>query len=428
MRLAVRAWQREIRQRGIQWLLAAAVCVSLPPPPCLAQTELNFSRLGGAVRIINTDMAVLESPENRNDLPCLVAPLKPELAFDLKFHAGYRVTIPLKDLAGSGDQLRVLIRVTPVDNPDNQIYLVDRFNVPAIDEDAKGEASLPGGFTLGPGRYKVDWLMRDRAERVCSWHWDAEAETDASNKDLPLTMVPNTVGQRPQEPFGEQPPVERASADRLLHVKILANFSPTNPREVTMKPWDVEAIVSILRSIAREPQIGRFSLIAFNMQEQRVIFRQENVERIDFPALGEAVGGIKLGTVDYRKLQDPLGDTRFLTSLLSEQLGPQTPEPDAIIITGPKLMLEKNVPRDALKEAGRARCPIFYLNYNFNPRSTPWRDAIGSALKVYRGLEYSITLPRDLGAALADMMFRMNGTRSGQPRRRVAETTEKTLR
>ncbi len=393
-----------------RWL-AAVVCGSVVVQIAFSQTELNFSGFGGAVRIVNTDMAVLESAEKRVDLPCEVAPLKPEIAFDLRFHVGYRVTIPLKDLAGNGDQLRVLVRVTPADRPENRIYLVDRFNVPAIEEDAKGEAALPGGFTLGPGRYKVDWLMRDRAERVCSSHWEAEARVDASNSDLPLTMPPNTVAQRPQEPFGEAPPVERASKDRLLHVKILANFSPTNPREAAMKPWDIDAIVSILRSIALEPQIGRFSLVAFNMQEERVIYREDNVERIDFPTLGDAVKGIKLGTVDYRKLQDPQSGSRFLTSLLSEQLGPQQPEPDAIIITGPKLMLEKKISQDALKEGGRASCPVFYLNYNFNPRSNPWRDAIGSALKVYKGLEYTITLPRDLGAALTDMMFRMSSKR-----------------
>jgi hypothetical protein len=377
-------------------------------PAGKAQTELNFSRMGGVARIVNTDMAVLEAGDKRDDLPCEVSPMKPELGFDLRFHTSYQVTIPLRELAGSGDQLRVLIRVTPVDQPANQIYLVDRFNVPPIDEDAKGEATLPGGFTMGPGRYKVDWLMRDRTERVCSSHWEAEAKLDNDNKDLPLIMPPNTVAQRPQEPFSEQPPVERVQSGRLLHVKVLVNFSPTNPREASLKPWDIEAIVSILRSIAREPQIGRFTVIAFNMQEQRVIYREDNVERINFPALGEAVSGIHLGTVDYRRLQDPQSGTRFLTSLLTEQLGPQNPEPDAIIITGPKLMLEKKIPSDVLKEAGRANCPIFYLNYNFNPRNNPWRDAIGSALKFYRGLEYSISLPHDLGSALTDMMFRLS--------------------
>lgn len=400
------------KRRG-WWVMGGALCAAglMVPSAVYSQTELSFARFGGVVRIVNTDLAVLESPEKRTDLQCEVSPFKPELAFDLRFHAGYRVTMPLKDLAGNGDQLRVLVRVTPIEQPENCVYLVDRFNVPPIEEDAKGEAQLPGGYTLGPGRYKVDWLMRDRAERVCSAHWEMEARVDADNRDLPLTMPPHTVAQRTQEPFSEQPPVQRAESDHLLHVKVLVNFSPTGPRETTLKPWDTEAIVSILRSIAREPQIGRFSLVAFNMQEERIVYREDNVGRIDFPALGEAVSAIKLGTVDYRKWQDPQSGTRFLTSLLTEQLGPQQPEPDAIIITGPKLMLEKKVSPESLKEAGRVHCPIFYLNYNFNPRNNPWRDAIGSALKVYKGLEYTITLPRDLGNAMTDMMFRLSSKR-----------------
>ncbi len=374
-----------------------------------SQTELNFSRLGGAVRLLNSDLAVLESAANRTDLACQVSPTKPELGFDLRFHVEYGVNIPLQELAGSGTQLRILIRVTPLENKENQVYLVDRFSVPPIEEDAKGQASFTGGFALGPGRYKVDWFMRDRKERICSLHWETEAKMNGDNEDLPLTMLPNTVAQRPQEPFGEEPPVERVATDRLLHVKILANFSPTNPHEATLKPWDIDAIVSILRSIAREPKFGRFSLVAFNMQQEQVIYREDNVERIDFPELGKAVAALKLGTVDYHRLQDQQSGTRFLARLLAENLSPQDPEPDAIIIAGPKLMLEKKVSQEELREAGSARCPIFYLNYNFDPRGNPWRDAISSALKAYKGaLQYSIALPRDLGAAVNDMMFRMS--------------------
>jgi hypothetical protein len=386
---------------------AAAATLAFLCFPVSAQRELNVSRFGGVVRIVNSDMAVLESAESRTDLACKVSPAKPGLGFDLRFHALYEVSIPLKELAGSGDQLRVLVRVTPVEEPDNQLYLVDRFSVPPIEEDAKGEAVLPGGFAVGPGRYEVDWLMRNRREEVCSHHWTVEAKADDYEKDWPLAIEPNRVAERPRETFQEQPPVQRAAGNQLLHVKILVNFSPTDPRESTLKPWDIEAIVSILRSIAREPQIGLFSLVAFNMQEERVIYREDLVERMDFPALGRAVEDIKLGTVDFRRLQDPLSATRFLTHLLTEQLGPQDPEPDAIIIAGPKLMLDKKVPQEALEQAGRADCPIFYLNYNFHPRRNPWRDAISAALKVYKGLEYTITLPHDLGSALTDMMFRL---------------------
>ncbi|MEK7408336.1 MAG: acetyltransferase [Acidobacteriota bacterium] len=301
----------------------------------------------------------------------------------------------------------MLVRVTPLDRPDSLHYLVDRFTVPPIEEGAKGEAMLPGEYTLGPGRYQVDWLMRDRSERVCSSHWVMEARLDDEHRDLPLTLPPDTVDQRPQDIFRGQSPVERVALGQRLHVRLLVNFSPTDPRDSTLKPWDVDAIVSILRSIAREPHIYHFSLVAFNIHEESVIYRAHRVSQIDFPALGEAVSALRLGRIDYRRLEDPHSATRFLTSLLVEQLGPQQPEPDAIIIVGPKLMLDKNIPQQALKEAGRAKCPVFYLNYNSNPRGSPWRDAIGAVLKIYRGLEYSITFPRDLGAALTDMVSRL---------------------
>ena len=83
--------------------LSAAILWCLPAWP---QTELRPSGPGGVVRILNSDLAVLETPENRTDLDCEVSPITPELAFDLRFHAGYQVSIPLKELAGNGNQVR----------------------------------------------------------------------------------------------------------------------------------------------------------------------------------------------------------------------------------------------------------------------------------------------------------------------------------
>lgn len=50
----------------------------------------------GPVRIFSTDMAVLETQDTRKDLPCTVTPGKTNLGFDLRFHTGYDVTVPLK--------------------------------------------------------------------------------------------------------------------------------------------------------------------------------------------------------------------------------------------------------------------------------------------------------------------------------------------
>src|SRR5690242_17838197 len=73
-----------------------------------AQVVMQGSGPSSLVRIFNTDSAVLEAQEVRKDLPCTVTPIKPTLGFDLRFHAGYEVSIPLRDLAGSEDMLTMI--------------------------------------------------------------------------------------------------------------------------------------------------------------------------------------------------------------------------------------------------------------------------------------------------------------------------------
>lgn len=370
------------------------------------QVQMQGSGPAGLVRIFNTDSAVLEMQDVRKDLPCSVNPVKPALGFDLRFHAGYEVTIPLRELAGSEDLLTTIFRVTPENRKDDPIYFSQRIAVPAIEPDSKGDAYLQGGFDLGEGKYHVDWLIRDRSERVCSFYWDVEAALPLKDRQLNLVIAPNVVQAIEREPFKEEPPVEREQNDGPLNVKVMINFAPQNSRSATLQPLDLNALISILRSIAREPRIGKFSIVAFNMQEQRVVYRQDNSEQIDFPALGEALQSLALGTVDLKRLSQKHGETEFLTSLITEEVGTKH-HPDAVIIAGPKVMLEGSVPSESLKQLGELEFPVFYMNYNLNPQKNPWRDVIGNAVKSLKGYEYTISRPRDLWFAWSEIISRI---------------------
>ena len=285
------------------------------PDPAGGQSLLRPSLDDGELRILATDLAILSGTENRDDLPCQVMALEPRLRFDLQYQAGYRVTMPLKALAGSGNSLRLLIRVKPLDGKSEPTFFTDRFDVPAIEEDSKGEAALPGSYMLGPGEYQLDWLMRDRSEKVCSAHWTIETNTLEDFEDLASVGRPYTVAPKEQEVFLEEPPVQKASTGGR-YVKLIVNFTPPDPNDVRMKPYDLQNLVAMLRAISREPQIGSFSVIAFNMQEERVIFEEHDVSRINFPALGDAVDSIQGGQIDFAQLQDEESDTRFLSGLI----------------------------------------------------------------------------------------------------------------
>lgn len=365
------------------------------------------------VNLYNTDLAVLEAGEARKDLACTVTPVKPQLGFDLRFHTGYEVTIPLKELAGAENTLSIIFRVEPADRKNQYSYFVQRIHVPAIEENPKGDAFLQGSLQVGEGDYHIDWLMRDRSERVCSSYWDAQAELAPKDRQMALSIQPDAIRREEGEQFKEEPPIQRIPEQRL-NVKVLMNFAPQNALSATLQPLDTAALVWILRSIAREPRIGKFSVVAFNMQEQRVIYRQEDADRIDFPALGDALKSLNLGTVDLKRLGEKHGDTDFLGDLIEKEVGTEKDHPDAVIFASPKVMLDANVPQDSLKQVGNVEFPVFYMNYNLNPQAVPWKDAISRAVRAFRGTEYTISKPRDLWFAVSEMVSRIVKSRNGK--------------
>lgn len=371
-----------------------------------AQTPLAGTGPGGDARMLPTDWSVLETPDPRTDLPCSVDPVKPAVGFDLRFHSGYEVSVPLKELAGEQNQLTMIFRVTPEGRKDHRFYFSQRIHVPSIAEDAPGSAYLEGLFDLGEGRYHVDWLMRDRSDRVCSSYWDLEAELVAKDKPLNVILAPGTAEAAEIEEFKEEPPVKRVLAQPPLNVKVLVHFAPQREHSAAFPPEEIATLVSILREIDREPQLGRFSVIAFNLQEQRVLYSQDYGPGIDFPSLGRALRTLKLGTIDLKRLENKNGETDFLSNLIQQVVG-KDDHPDALVFAGPKALVEENVSRDTLKGAGEVEYPVFYLNFNLHPQDVPWRDAIGRAVKYFRGYEFTITRPRDLRAAMADMVARI---------------------
>ena len=142
-------------------------------------------------------------------LPCTVLPSKPKLGFDLQFTAGYVATVPLHSLAGAGNGLRALFRIEPLDGKGGKYYFWDRYSVPPIAPNAVGETTIPGRFKLGAGRYRVDWLLRDQSEKVCSAHWEIECSIPGLIKERAGTRQPFTVGPNEVELFLEEPPVQR---------------------------------------------------------------------------------------------------------------------------------------------------------------------------------------------------------------------------
>lgn len=357
--------------------------------------------------LLPSDTALLEADEPRKDLPCTVTPRKADLGFDLRFHSGYQVSVPLRELSADGEQLlTVVFRAYPQNDKARAAYFVQNFRVPVIDEEAKGDAMLEGTIDVGPGNYHVDWLIRDRTERACSSSWDVEAALPSKDKPMPLFINANEIAETTPEPFLNDKDSKPSPSEEGLDLKLLVNFAPQNAQSASLQRTDTDALVSILKTIQRDPHVRHISLVAFNMEESRIIYRQEAAEQIDFPSLGKAIRTVKLGTVDVGKLGQKHSETDFLQGLIEKEIG-NSAHPDAVIFAGPKAMLNADVPQNELRRIGDVECPVFYMNYNLNPQAVPWKDSISHAIKPFKGVEYTISRPRDLWFSTSEMFNRI---------------------
>ncbi|MDA0205434.1 MAG: hypothetical protein O3A53_05815 [Acidobacteria bacterium] len=375
---------------------------------CLASTSFGqeLLRLGqdGNGFLGAGDLAVLSSDEKRSDLPCYVEPLDSELEYDLNFRAGYNAEIPLAALAGDGNSLRVVFRITPLDSPGEQVYMQHRYVVPSIPADATGAVNLPGKFRLGPGKYKINWLMRDRVEKVCASNWEVAAETVEEFEKLASNPSASLVTAFSNEVFADEPPVMRPR-EALRHVKLIINFAPANAAMARLNSYDLSSVVSMVRAISREPQFGIFSVVAYQSQLEQVFFEQDRAPRIDFPALGDAFGNIQGGSVDIEKLQDKESSRRFIQELFETHLAKSEDEPDAIIFLGPKLVFDRSPETAIMPQQALTSAPIFYFIYNRNPRAYPWRDAISAGLNNHEIHEFNIFQAKAFGQALKDTLL-----------------------
>jgi len=384
-----------------------------------ARGQIRIETQGGQVHLLPGDSAILWGNELRTDMTCVVKPVRPEIGFDLGFHSGYEVSLAAEELARSGGQLTVLFRVIPEGYPEKAAYFSQKWTVPRMAEEARGTAVLEGKFVLGEGKYQIDWLMRDRSERFCSAHWKVAAELRGKDRLIAPRLPQGTVVAQGAAPFAAEMPVRRDLANRF-HVLVLFHATSQVPEASGMRATEVSVMLSILRSIAREPRINSYSIVAFNLERSAVLYRSEKVDELDFPALGKAINQVKLGTIDVRSLQRRHFAMSFFRELLAEEIA--TNRPNALIFVGPKTDVDDGV-RSAWKELERPACPVFYLNYNADPVSNPLRDLIGSAVRLWKGFEYTISKPRDLFLAWKEVMSRIPVAEASADTSRQTETS-----
>jgi hypothetical protein len=384
------------------WVILAGLFISCVAELHSFQIPLQGSRTGAPPRLLPDDEAIFQADESRQDLPCEVRPIDPVLGFDLRLRSGYEVTVPWDELSEGGDELRVLVRITGK-QPDRAPYhLIQRIATPRTPANASGDLRFTGVFEVGEGTYRADWLMRGRQGRVCSHRWDFRAELPQDGRDIPGLLQSGTVMPASADLFAMEPPVVRSDSSHAVKLRIMVNVTPPETGAAAIRDEDLAAIVATLRAVSRNPMVREFSVAVFQLHDPRLLYEQESASQIDFVELGRALTAARAGTVSLATLTRKHANEEFLATLLKEQ--EQNDRPDAVVFVGPRLIALEDVSDDTLRASYRPDCPVFYLNHDFSPARTGWRDVIGRFVRILRGREYSYSRPLEMWSSVKDML------------------------
>ena len=391
--------------------VAIALALLMPRPsagaqadsPASSSTEANSSTDAIPPFLAGPFPGELPAP---GEIRCKARAFRPFLGFQFRFLSGYFVEIPVRDLAGPPNEFLISVTVRPISVEGREaVSFGQEFRTPAV-PDRRGTVEMSGSLALGEGKYDVQWQLRDGFGRYCSKSWTIEAKLSKKDRGVPLVLGPGEVAPSVVFLFRGEKSVRGGPAEKKLRIKLLVSMDVRRRRQVTIRLWQYSRLVAILRSLSRNPSLVEFSLVAFSLEDQQILYQQDYSDSIDFPALGEGLGGLTPATVTFEEL-GKTKEQEFLGNLLSEEVGGDK-EADAYVFVGSDIRIGKKIPKETLAPLTNPGAPVFYLNSTRHP----WRGMLGNAVKALKGTEYKIRQPREVSNAVEKMVGSIGPRRS----------------
>ena len=339
-------------------------------------------------------------------LKCSVSPVKPALNYSFRFQTGYVVRLPLRQYEGAAQRLFTFFRVTPEDSEREPVYFLSSAQIPKAPP-TKATVEFGGGYVVGEGKYRVDWVMTDESGHVCAKNWRINAKLGRKERDLPPGMAAGTVDQislrrwtrgsrGPNDPEGHR-------------ITILMNAAPVMTRRLRLGGYDRVLLLSSLASLVERLPLRSARLVVFNLDQQREIYRTENFEPADFSRVSRALSELELGVVDYDVLKNRRGHVDLVTELIAESLEQQ--RSDAVVFLGPKPRHLDKVQRSLLPERSPDHPPFFYVQFRPFIVGASYPDTLMSAVSRMKGKTYQVYSPGDFAEAILDISKALGQTK-----------------
>lgn len=381
----------------MRWLLPIIpyllLCTLVARATC-AQTLMAEKDRPEALRVLDS--------RSKKSLPCFIDFTRnPRLDFLFRYIAGFAIDCNLGKVVQPGAKLEALLRITPKNG--QPILMIDKFYVPQVRSDGPTSiyaplshlyVSMSGAFALGPGQYLLELVLIDEQGHTC-------------RKQLTLKLADDTVAihLRVALPRGSAVPLVEARWDGALASKglrVTVMLHAYSPNGAKLHAADRAYLLQSLAAMLDQLPCQSVKLIAFNLDRQQEIFRQNKFDAGGFLRLEEALKQTELGTIPYPALS-PLGWAKFLANMIRGE-ATSGDSPDAIILLGAwGSHVRDKVPKDLIEKTEGSNRRIFYFEY-FRPVSGD-PDGVELLTKKLHGAVFAVSSPQTLAQAIQRMKF-----------------------
>lgn len=354
---------------------------------------------------IATINQIIDSKENQNTLKCDLFPWHPFLDFAFRIQTGYLLSSNLAQFT-PGEQPVTYLRVTS--EKASPVVMRSIIELPPIPADValtknlqdlkKARITTSGAFNIGEGRYEVELLLVNQQGRSCYKRW--HMQTDKSvHVAVPVAMGPQSVA-----------PLLHDSWDGKLdphgvRLSILLDAAPMNPLAPHLHTWDRTLLLQTLESLLQRIPCRSVQFVAFNLEQQREIFRQEKFDVDGFLKFSNLLKHLELTSISYQALQR--GSTaRFLSKIVQEQISAPSPA-DAVFFLGPATRFDQK-PAVENQEGSPS---FFYFELHWPGAHFP--DSIEHLTKELHGSTFVITTANELAAAIRKTRSRLETVENG---------------
>ncbi len=385
---------------------------------CVVLASMAAAQVPQTPEVPPSVSALFDAP-TQDSLHCSFGRADTFLDFAFRYNAGYWVLTPLAQFT-PGESVASYVRVTPQGG--QPLMMRDSFEIASVPPEVvrhlgpkelkKLDLELSIGFALGEGRYSIDAVVVDRRGRSCRHHWTFTMHHPA-RAGPPLTLPPNTAAPLDSQVWDGK----LAAKGEGLRLTVLLDAAPMNRRMSKLYAWDRAFLLQSLASLLKQMPIESVRVVAFNLDQQRELFRQESFDVDGFGHLADALRKLENATISYKALERRAW-ADFLVHLAQEQA--QSSTSNLVVFIGPSTRTWDRIPREMLSDIPTSASQFVYLEY-FPWFGAEYPDPIEYLTQDLHGTVYRFHSAEQFRQSVQKMLVKVRPNRATVPPARDAE-------